>query len=350
MADKQEYGKFCYVEPNDFLEEQLYGENNTSFNLTHPYEDYCISVDLIVSKPDRFNIVTNENKTHELGTNSLKGEKISFINGKDNFLTDLPGTLIYRDIMNNDIDGGRESLGINNISITYDSYYFPVVTINFTDVRGNALMMTEEENYRRGAMGNENTVESFFTSLFSFPYPDFTLRVKGFYGKKVEYNLVVSEFKSSFNNETGNFECVVKFIGRMYGVYTDIPMIYLLTAPYCKYGGKDGKTIWQGNNFELEDGTPMPTLIELNDRIINANDELKRNINLSSIKEHKEIENNNNLLLKIKDLFLKLKKDFLDFTSDKDDNIFSTNGGELMIIKCDYGKCEYLFEIHYISI
>ena len=32
----KKYGKISYIEPNDILEEQMYGKNDTSFNIHSP--------------------------------------------------------------------------------------------------------------------------------------------------------------------------------------------------------------------------------------------------------------------------------------------------------------------------
>ena len=250
-----------YIEPNDIINNKLYPEQNGSYNLIHEYDDYSISVDLKVKIPNRVGTATNEGKkaTATLGNKLFNGETISFFKGTDGYLTDSPGSFTYYDILNGNMDSVNESLGITNIHIAYNSWHVPEITINFTDVRGCALMMPNEENYRRSQINQEhegtftNKVENFFGALFSFPYPEFLLRVKGFYGKKVEYSLYVTDFKSSFNNETGNFDAIVKFTGRMFGIYTDIPMNYLLIAPYCKYGSMDSnKTKWEEKNFQLD--------------------------------------------------------------------------------------------------
>lgn len=320
MSDNEKttkYGKFIYVEPNDILTEKV-GFEPYSRNLTHPYEDYSMSVDLIVNKSNRFGVTINNNETHiGVGVNSSKNESISFLSGTDGFLTDNPGSIIYRDIMNKDIDGCKESLGINSINITYNSYFYPEVTINFTDIRGEALMIPQEENYRRSYMKNKEYVESFFSALFSFPYPEFILRVKGFYGKKIEYKLIVSDFKSSFNNQTGNFECIVKFIGRMYGMYTDIPMIYLIIAPFCKYGSQNGNTMWQRKNFMLDESTKMPTLIELKERMMTVNEQLKSTVDNDMIYNYKTYEDAKNRLNEIKNIYENLKKTLINLDDNR---------------------------------
>ena len=340
----KKYGKISYIEPNDILEEQMYGKNDTSFNITYPYENYNISVDLIVCRQKRFGSVV-DNDNNEYKSTSNKDETISFFNGKNDYLNDRPGTLIYRDIMNSDIDGSRESLGINSINITYNSYFIPEVTINFTDVRGNALMMSQEENYRRDAMKMENSVESFFSSLFSFPSPEFKLRVKGFYGKEVEYSLLIEEFKSSFNNDTGNFECIVKFIGKMYGMYNDIPMIFLIVSPFNKYGAKSNKTIWEEKDFRFDNGSKVPTFIELIEKIKTSKENIKKlNLNSNDIEEYKKIESKKNLLLEIKSAYEEYINILKDFKGDNNDIFISSDNNLVLLTYYTNIKGTCLFE------
>lgn len=299
----QKFGKFRYIEPNDVFENKLYAKNSGegSYNITQPIEDYSIGVELEVSIPNRGTWVTSNtaNDSSEI-SETRNNSVISFFEGDNGHLTNTPGTLIYKDLINGKQD--KESLGITNIHIGYTSYYHPEVTIQFTDIRGMGLMMPHEESYRQESVNSTVRVEKFFAALFTFPYPEFKLRVKGFYGKKVEYSLVVSDFKSSFNNETGNFDATVKFIGKMYGVYTDIPISYLLIAPYCRYGKNNNEeTIWQQKKFTFDDGRPMPTFLELREMLYRSNElfedlssgELSSDLEEALIKKRKvEVINN----------------------------------------------------------
>lgn len=337
-------GRVRYVEPNDFLEESLYG-NNGSFNTTHPYENYSMHVDLIVKVPDRHGKAENNDGTIiELGT--FNAEKISFFNGTGGYLTNIPSGITYRDIMNGNIDGTNESLGITNIHIAYNSYFYPEVTIQFSDVRGSALMGSHEENYRMEEINNARNeriytkkVKSFFTSLFSFPYPEFTLSVKGFYGRKVNYSLLVTDFRSSFNNDTGNFDCTVKFVGKMYGMYTDIPMSYLLIAPYCKYGSVNNKTVWQDLNLTFDDGTRLPTFIELSKKLLNGIGNIKKNISKEIIDESSKITHKIQLLQEI-------NNSLLDFKNEIESNHKAhviINQEVFIFDYDDSNQCDYLY-------
>ena len=348
MEDKvHSFGKIRYVEPNDFLNDELYG--NGSFNIIHPYENYSLSVDLTVKIPNRLGTATNNDNTHEiiLGNKHFNGDNLSFFSGSNGILTNTPGTTTYYDILNGNMDSLKESLGITNIHIAYNSYFYPEVTIKFSDVRGSALMMPHEENYRRNEINKSankreytTQVENFFTALFSFPYPEFILQVKGFYGKKIEYSLLVSDFRSSFNNQTGNFDATVKFIGKMYGVYTDIPMSYLLIAPYCRYGGVNNKTIWEEHGFTLEDGTtPMPTFIELRDMVITANGELKKNMSFKSNQDYQNVNNLKNLLQSVKSAYNSLKEYLI--LNFKNESIVSD---DVLLFETVSNECKYLYQ------
>ena len=297
----EKIGRFAYIEPNDILD--------TANNTTHPYENYSIDVELEVSLPRRGVWVNSINKKGSVavdrsGKNDNNGNIISFFGGEDGYLTSNPGSLIYKDILNSKQD--RESLGITNIHISYNSYFYPQVTIKFTDIRGMGLMMPHEEVYRQEQTNtkdnNGKMTEKFFAALFSFPYPEFKLRVKGFYGKKVEYSLVVEDFKSNFNNQTGNFEATVKFIGKMYGIYTDIPMTHLLIAPYCKYGGNGETTIWDELSLTFPDNPSVriPTLIKLKEAILTATNELKTNMSSNMNSELIKLSEKENCLSDLK--------------------------------------------------
>ena len=285
MPKAEEIGKFIYIEPNN-----LY-VNNPSNAITQPYEDYSMAVDIQVEIPSR-DSCGDPNSKRILYFSSDNGT-ISFFggsgggDGKQGYLTtnftDVSATNVGK--------GNKECLGINSINITYDSWFFPTVTINFVDVRGASLMMPQEHAYKTEL--SHNTTDktqisggSFFKALFSFPYPVFKLTVKGFYGRSATYNLAVRDFKASFNSNTGNFECVVQFIGYMFGVYTDIPMTYLAVAPYIGRGldSKYGST-WESEDFfyhaENDKGeevktTPMMTFPEFKQAIFSANTQLDK--------------------------------------------------------------------------
>lgn len=277
MAKTKEFGRVVYIEPNDLT------MNKQSNSIVQPYEDYSLSVNLAVTIMDRY-ACGHSNKSHEIFFSSDNGT-ISFFggsgeavgNGKQGYLTTN-----FTDISSNNVDrGNKECLGIESINIIYETWFFPVVTIKFIDVRGTSLFMPQEQAYYRSLSDKDYDYShmeggSFFKALFSFPYPLFKLSVKGFYGQEVTYNLAVMDFKSSFNSNTGNFECTVQFKGYMYGVYTDIPMTFLGVAPYME------REYWlnnQGGKFRFKDekakdgfsDKPILTFPEFREAVSTAN-------------------------------------------------------------------------------
>lgn len=282
MKDVQHtIGRLTLVEPNNILEnEETARQGRYSDFINYPYENYCMAVDLSVRLADRYSCglsnQTGESKEFYYSTNNgtisfLGGSKIS--NGdseNDNFLT-----INYTDInLLNPDSNTRECLGIESISISYGSWMQPQVVIKFVDVRGGTVFNPAEKNYYTN---NESSISSeIYKALFSFPYPIFTLKVKGFYGKGVTYKLYVSNTTSSFDANTGNFNITVTTVGYMFGIYADLPMTYLAIAPYIKNTGNDyWKEKIEGRTFYFEDingnkVAPMMTLPELRLQIARA--------------------------------------------------------------------------------
>ena len=251
MSDKAtaQSGRLLWVEPNKM--------DSVTDTGTFDYEDYSICVDLEVRIPKRSACGTEDEVITFHTNHETAKDRTSFFTGTDGFLTTS-----FTDITANDPTSNKETLGISSIDITYNSYFYPQVTVKFVDVRGSSLMYPQEDMFKNGSQG------SFFKALFCFPYPQFILKVKGFYGKQVQYDLAVEDFKTSFNPDTGNFECIVKFIGYMYGIYADLPMSYLIVAPYVDYAGASGSKYWkeqvEKGIFVYENGEPIKKLWVLN--------------------------------------------------------------------------------------
>lgn len=318
----EKYGRVRYIDPNAILQDKIFDtgdKNHPQYNIPYNMEDYCIAVDLIVEVPERKGNAETKSKRHTITLGSAKGKDMPLLGGTDGFLTSNPGSTTYLDVLTNNLEGVQENFGITSINISYTSYFYPQVTIKFTDIRGAALMMPHEENYRReqankqaikqgGERIYDTTVENFFACMFSFPYPEFKLQVKGFYGKMVEYSLIVEDFRSEFNSQTGNFDATVKFIGRMFGVYTDIPMSYLLVAPYCKYGSVDDNTIWQQHvskgDFKFDNNIDMPTLVELKEMLATANDKLTKDLNYTKTQRYQKLLKQQEAVQNLKDGYL----------------------------------------------
>ena len=220
-------GRIVYFEPNE-----LFGTDNQPVN----QEDLTKYVNLSVRVPSR---IYNGNQTKKYES-ILKGTPFTEIH--DNveytkmYLTDNYVNVSYLKYGSDEQINVGELFGIESIDISFDVQFFPQVVINFIDVKGFGLMSTMEYNYEQGKI-NDITAKSFFTSLFDFPYPIFTLEVKGYYGKSMAFDLALKDFHTAFDSTTGNFRTSVTFVGHLYGVYSDIPMTYLMISPYIDYKG-----------------------------------------------------------------------------------------------------------------
>ena len=317
MANPHQFGRVIYIEPNNDIDGTGKGTN-----FTHNPEDYSILVDLQVDVVDRF--AYNGSGSKEAIEYTLewdaKGTKTSMFKGTNGMLTTRAMDTTFNDIIN---DYNQEAIGINSIEIRYNSWNYPEITIQFTDIRG-ATLLSSADYVHTSLAGNENKAKyadnfanTFFSTFFRFPYPRYTLIVKGFYGRPVSYTLCVSDFKTKFNSSTGNFDVTVSFIGYMYGILTDIPMRLLFAAPHSEY---EGKEYWEDNRdktkkfvYANSNQTPMKRFTELSDEIKAIKDKLSE---LPEVKkatdEAKAVETRKAELDSVKDAYEAFKGQYTD--------------------------------------
>ena len=242
-------GRLIYIDPTDI--------NNSSSNndISYPYEDYSIAVDLTVKVTDRYSC--GWSLTREEYNYSSNNGTLSFLGGSKEGDEQVL-TTNYTDVVSTDPSTSTsECLGIESISITYNSWLYPQVVIKFVDVRGATVMTPSEYSYNGET---EIGVSSkLYKSLFTFPYPMFILKVKGIYGKSTTYKLAVETTNIEFNSATGNFEIVVKFIGYMYGIYSDLPMTYIAAAPYMEEGSIYWSEKVADGTFKFKDANGNPS-------------------------------------------------------------------------------------------
>lgn len=333
-----EKGRLVYIEPNDIVKDHVKLYNSSHKNFTWNPEDLNLYVDLQVVCPSRNDCGTEPEVKNGIYSNTyislMEGEKI----GKRNSLTTDYTNISYSEIKNNNVSS-KEALGITSIDITFDAHFYPKVTINFTDVRAYSLFMPAEEEYKEGLKTKAfeagkyhetgRAYTNFFNAVFHFPYPRFLLTVKGFYGTKVTFILAVETFKSALNSNTGNFDVTINFIGYMYGIYTDIPMNFLMCAPYIsKTDYNDSDVLMRGEYwnrrvsegaFVTKDGEQLPTFLEFAKRYAIALNNV--NGNIGNIGEHiVEINDTKYLLAKIDEISKKIENLVLNnFGSDPND-------------------------------
>lgn len=263
--------------------------NHIDYNI----EDLCIGVKLEICYMSR---ALNKQEVYEGEVVMGKPNK-SFFEGEDGFLTTSYTDITLMDLISG---GNKETIGIESISIKYNSWYFPEVTIKFVDVRGNALFnpmeLTNDAEYVNVAQG------SFFKGFFTFPYPIFKLTVKGYFGLPITFNLTIKDIpRSVFNSTTGNFELTVNFIGHLYSYLTDIPMTLLMISPYIQYNGVNADL------GKFENGVSVPTIpefIKATGLVVanfNQSDVISKNFRLKD-ELKTAVENANEILISLREI------------------------------------------------
>ena len=149
---------------------------------------------------------------------------------------DANGTSLLREKIVNKTD--NESFGIENISVTVNKAFTPIVNITFIDVRGQTL-------FEQGA-------NSPYAAFFQLPYPLFKLTLKGYYGKAVQYQLMLEKFNASFDGGSGNYTVTCSFKGRVVALLADLTLQELKLAPYMytrQYSVSDNKNNGKEQKF-----------------------------------------------------------------------------------------------------
>ena len=279
--------KVVYVEPDTKLAE-LYGFKDALGNVHQmqvPLEDLCISMNLMVEVRGRsMQSATNDGNRVLIMSWEGKGDKqnVNFMAGSRLHVDTKEGsgyinalTTNYTDIFIDEIRQGygtSEMFGIRSVDVEYNNFMVPEVNIEFVDIRGASLFAQEETRYGSMMPGDSpeyDIAKSFFRCFFTFPYPKFTLMLKGFYGKPVSYELTCADFKSRFDCETGNFNATAKFVGYSYSFLNDVAVTALFAAPFSDYLGEK---YWetrkmQEKGFRVYDKNgnshEMPRLLEI---------------------------------------------------------------------------------------
>lgn len=261
-AETKTFGRVVYVEPT--LPQNTGGAKMGEYedSIPHPYEDYSMAVELTIEKTNRYACgdgrETGEvEKTDYSTTNGTikftgAGGKMSFLGGTSGVLTTN-----YTDIsMTNPSNNTNETLGIESIQINYTSWVYPDITIRFVDIRGATVMLPAEQDYYQTGKDNNlggREISKLYRAFFTFPYPVFTLTVKGFYGMGVRYMLCCDKTTMEMDASTGNFIINAHFIGHMFKVYSEVPMTFLAIAPFLKDGNEYWNKRIEENIFKFKD-------------------------------------------------------------------------------------------------
>ena len=143
--------RIIYLEPNDAM------DDINGVPMTPDYPDLCIAFNLIVEVLPRFKTTAEKGKDYSgkyciywrskspLNGESYKpGTYVSFLTGKDGLLTTYYTDTNYEDVVRENI---VEGLGVENVTVAFENYYTPTVTIKFVDQRGSSLFGREEATH-----------------------------------------------------------------------------------------------------------------------------------------------------------------------------------------------------------
>jgi hypothetical protein len=151
------------------------------------------------------------------------------------------------DKSNSDFILDPESFGITNIAIKINASQHPIITIEFTDVQGRML-------FERG-----NDKDNPYNIFYTYPYPKFALKYKGYYGKAVEMQMVLIKSNTRFDPSTGNYNITAEFQSDVFSIFNTFLVIYAYVAPYMfkldngEYlGGKILKELYEKQNSKIK--------------------------------------------------------------------------------------------------
>ena len=219
---KVDINNLIYIDPNSILSNGLAAPRSIE------PENLIMYVNLEADLVPRTILAAedNQNTLLSIARGTLNFMKKANPNGKTKtpYDTDFDTkwTEVYTDVSSdnfNQNDTSGQSFGIDNVSIKIaGANFIPSVSIKFIDVRGKTLF--------------DSPRDSPYSAFFHLPWPIFYLTVKGYYGKAIRYRLHMIKFNSKFNPANGNFEVDATFIGSTYAYLADIPLEWVLNAPY----------------------------------------------------------------------------------------------------------------------
>ena len=127
---------------------------------------------------------------------------------------------ITQNLLSNGTPGAVDNglLGMKSIKVSIGLDFLPVIDIDLEDVKGRALF--------------EGGNNSPYAAFFQLPYPQFTLTIKGYYGKAVKLPIMLQSFTSTFDPSTHNFQVKLKFYGYKYTLLSYVNFGALMAVPH----------------------------------------------------------------------------------------------------------------------
>lgn len=233
----QGVGRVTLVDPNDQI-----AVSKTTPNGTPPLELMRPHVELHVYRRRGGVIRVDGNGRYftEGGESTLRVNLLNYDTATQQFTEKY-----LDDVVGRNSRTSNEGFGIRSVSVKLNQNYVPEVTITFLDLHGGSL-------FRLGDAGPLGV-------LYDYPAPLFKLRLKGAFGKYVEYDLHPTRENNRLGGGISNTpEITMSFIGQYYGPMTDVLLGYLKAVPYL-----NGKGIVGAGALASDSGAPLTSFYDL---------------------------------------------------------------------------------------
>jgi len=156
--------------------------------------------------------ITGKNTLSGKGVNQPKLTSVKNPNKTDDFY-------LTQNLWSNGTPGAVDNglLGMKSIKVSIGTDFLPVIDVDLEDVKGRALF--------------EGGNNSPYAAFFQLPYPQFTLTLKGYYGKAIKFPVMLQSFTSTFDPSTHNFQIKLKFYGYKYTLLSYVNFGALMAVP-----------------------------------------------------------------------------------------------------------------------
>jgi hypothetical protein len=157
--------------------------------------------------------ITGKDSVQGKGVNQINQTAVKNPNKSDDFY-------ITQNLNSNGTPGAVDNgfLGMRSVNVSIGLDFLPVITVELEDVKGRALF--------------EGGNNSPYAAFFQLPYPQFTLTLKGYYGKAVKFPIMLQSFTSKFDPSTHNFIINLKFYGYKYTLLSYVNFGALMAVPH----------------------------------------------------------------------------------------------------------------------
>jgi hypothetical protein len=157
--------------------------------------------------------ITGKDSVQGKGVNQVNLTSVKNPNKSDDFY-------ITQNLNSNGTPGAVDNgfLGMRSVNVSIGLDFLPVITVELEDIKGRALF--------------EGGNNSPYAAFFQLPYPQFTLTLKGYYGKAIKFPIMLQSFTSKFDPSSHNFIINLKFYGYKYTLLSYVNFGALMAVPH----------------------------------------------------------------------------------------------------------------------